>query len=295
MAAPVVGIGYLIASDILSDVSYMLIENPVNTAVPAGGVAAGAQTVGVYDPSMYVGAQVVVGLSGDPLIEVVTITAVVVGVSFSAVFANAHAAGVAISGPTFPVRQPTDPFFTQGEMLVYLATALNDFLTDCPLIIGVATVQVAPSAQTTALPADSLKPVRVATGNYPLRETSQSNLDINDFRWQQQAASQPMAYFRDKTGLQKIGITPRANNTTNLEVVYEQRSPQTIGLADGFIVPDPFMIFVTFRILEFAYSKEGEQRNPGLAKYWQGRYEAGIKISNMFLQAAMDPNLDLGQ
>jgi hypothetical protein len=291
--APFAGVGYLIANDILTDCSYALIEPPVNTVVPGGGIAAGAQTVNVFDLAMYVGAQILVGVLGGDL-EVVTITAVVVGASFSAVFVNTHVAGEPIVGATFPVQQSSDPFFTQNEMLSYLSNAVNDFLSSCPLAIAVSTaVAVAPTAQNAALPADCQKPTRVGAYGVPLRETSQANLDSMDFRWNQKAASGPYCYFRDKTGLQQLGIFPRANNTTPLEIVYEQRGAQNVALADGFILPDPFMVYVKYRVLEYAYSKDGEQRNPGLAKYYSGRYTAGVKISQMILEAVLDPNLEM--
>lgn len=290
--APVAGVGYLIANDILSDVSFTLIENPVNTTVPAGGIATGSQIVDVWDESLYVGAMILVGVLGGDL-EVVTVTATVPSTSFTATFANAHAAGEPIIGATFPVRQPTDPFFTQAEMLAYMSTALNDFLTACPLVYNVSTVDVAPAAQNAALPSDCMVPMRIATGNYPLRETSQSNLDTNNYRWQQEAASVPRAYFRDKVGLQMFGVWPRQNNTVPCEIVYQQRGAGLMGLADGFLIPDPFLIYVKYRMLEFAYSKDGEQRNAGLAKYWGTRFEMGCKIANMFLAAISDPNLEM--
>jgi hypothetical protein len=289
------GVGYLLANDVLTDCSYALIEPPVNTTVPGGGIAAGAQTVDVFDLAMYVGAQILVGVLGGDL-EVVTITAVVPGTSFSAVFVNAHVAGEPIVGATFPVQQSSDPFFTQAEMLAYLANAVNDFLSACPLVIAVTTaVSVAPTAQNAALPADCQKPTRVGAYGVPLRETSQSNLDSMDYRWNQQAAAGPYCYFRDKTGLQNLGIFPRANNTTPLEIVYEQRGAAVVGLADGFILPDPFLIYIKYRVLSYAYSKDGEQRNPGLARYYEGRYTAGVKISTMILEAVMDPNLEMAQ
>lgn len=285
--APVAGVGFLIANDILSDIAAALYEPVVLTAVPVGGITAGTRTVPVWDPAMYVGAQIIVGVNGNDA-EVVTISAVSVGVSFTAPFANTHVAGEAIVGATFPVRQPTDPFFLQSEVLGYLSTALNDFLRDCPLAIAVADVTVLATQQTTALPADCMEPVRVGAYNVPLRETSQSNLDAMWYGWTQTAASGPRAFFRDKAGLQKVGIYPRANNATPLEVVYRQRSEQLLGLADGFILPDPFMLYPKYRALSMCYSKDGEQRNPGLAKYWAQRYDMGVKISTMFLEAISD-------
>jgi hypothetical protein len=241
---------------------------------------------------MYIGAQLRVGVIGGNL-EVVTITNTIPVGSFTATFVNSHAAGEPIFGATFPVRQTTDPLFTQAEMLAYLSTALNDFLTDCPLVYNIEDLTVAPAAQNAALPPDCLFPVRMAAFGYPLRETSQSNLDAMDYRWQIQAASEPYTYFRDKTALLTFGIWPRANNTTEIECVYAQREAQVIGLGDGFLIPDPFLIYVKYRVLGFAYAKDGEMRNPGLAKYYQGRYEFGVKVSNMFLAAIQDPNLEM--
>ena len=285
------GVGYLVANDILSDVSYALIQNPVNTVVPTGGILTGSQTVLVWDDSMYVGAMILVGAGTD--LEVVTITAVNPQVSFTATFASAHIAGEPVTGATFPVRQPTDYFFTQAEMLQYLSTAVNDFLLACPLVYNVADATVAPTAQNAALPADCMVPMRIAVADYPLRETSQARLDGYNYRWQEEAPSQAYCYFRDKMPQQNFGIWPRANNTTVAEIVYQQRGPQVMGLADGFLIPDPFLIYVKYHVLEFAYSKDGEQRNPGLAQFYSGRYEMGVKVSNMFLAAIMDPNLQL--
>jgi hypothetical protein len=265
----------------------------VNEQLPAA-ISAGSQTIPISDPAvwvptvcLYVGAQLVCGVTGGNL-EVVTVTAVNVGVSFTATFTNAHAAGEAILGATFPVRYPTDPLFTQAEMLSYISTATSDFLTDVPLCYNLATLTVTPSAQNTALPADSLFPVRIAYQQYPLRETSQANLDSMNYAWTQQGLSQPINYFRDKIGIQNVGIYPRMGNTVPLEVIYAQRQAQTLGWGDGFYVPDCMTQYILYRTLSFAFSKDGESRNPGLAKYFSGRYEMGTKVCKMIMQIVND-------
>lgn len=318
--APVKGVGSLIANDILTDVSFTLFEPCVNQVTPGGGILAGAAVVPVWDDSIYLGCQLLVGVLGGDL-EVIVVTAVNPGVSFTATFVNAHPAGEPIIGATFPVQNTAgDPFFTQGEMLTYLSNAVNDFLLRCPLAYQIDdTIEVQPAQPTAALPADCMQPVRIAPfyvvsadgfgdggfgdggfgGDdvilfaYPLRETSQSYLDGTNFRWSQEAAALPYTFYRDKINLQWFGIWPRANNVTPVEIVYKQRQAETMGLADGFLIPDPFTIYVMARVLEFAYSKDGESRAPSTARFWSSRYEAGIKISNMFLEAAMDPNLQV--
>ena len=115
-------------------------------------------------------------------------------------------------------------------MLQYLSNALNDFLTVIPLCYTVTdSISMPPTAQFTALPSDCMFPVRVSAFGIGLRETSQSNLDGYDWRWEQQTGSPPQVYYRDKIGLQNVGMWPRQNNTTPLEVVYANRGQQLMG------------------------------------------------------------------
>ena len=295
--APVQGVGSLIVNDLLTDVAYKLFQPCVLTAVPVPGLAAGTQTVLVWDDSMYVGAYVLCGALGGDL-EVVEITATVPGTSFTATFLNAHAAGEPIVGATFPVQSVAgDPLFEQEEMLDYISTGLNDLLLRVPLAYAVDdSISMPPTQQFTGLPADCMQPVRVAanttnTGFYPLRETSQANLDGYNFRWQQQGYTEPYTYYRDKIGLNNIGLWPMAANTTPLEIVYAQRSAQFLGLGDGFLIPDPFTPILKARVLDFCYSKDGEQRSPGMAKFWGDRYETGVKIAGAILEVINDVNM----
>ena len=70
----------------------------------------GLAAVPVWDRSMYIGAEILVGVLGGDL-EVVEVTAVNPGVSFTAVFVNPHVAGERLYGATFPVQsiQPVTP------------------------------------------------------------------------------------------------------------------------------------------------------------------------------------------
>ena len=288
MAAPVAGAGFLRVIDRLQDASYALFEPVVNQEFPST-ITAGTRTIVVYDPSIYVDCQLVCGVTGANL-EVITVTAVTSS-SFTATFANAHQVGEQILGATFPVRYPTDPLFTQDEMLAYISTATNDFLTDVPLVYGIADLTVSPTGQNTPLPADSLFPVRIAYEDYPLRETSQSNLDAMYPIWSQQGLSQPRVYFRDKIPIQNVGIWPRMGDTVNLECVYAQRQAETMGWGDGFFLPDCLTQYILYRTLSFAFSKDGEARSPGLAKYFASRYQFGVKVCKMLLDVINDPQM----
>jgi hypothetical protein len=257
---------------------------------------------------------IVCGVPGSTL-EVVEVTAVEIGVSFTATFANAHAGGEGILGATFPVRQPTDPLVTQAEAIAYISSATNDFLTDTNMVYNVMDLTVPPTGQNTPLPADCLFPVRLApyftvegpgfgeggAGDdgfggppftefaYPLRETSQSNLDSMFFDWSQQALAPPRVYFRDKIPIQNVGIWPRQGNTVQLEVVYAQRQAQTLGWGDGFLLPDPMTVAILQKTLSFFYSKNGEISQPALAKFWASRYSISVKIAKMIMGVVNDP------
>src|ERR1035438_8189941 len=106
MAAPVIGVGFILVEDLLEDISYVLFQQIVAQTFPAT-ITAGAQTIAVFDPSIYAGCQLVAGYN-TPNMEVVTVTASD-SMSFTATFLNVHTAGDAIQGATFPVRQTTDP------------------------------------------------------------------------------------------------------------------------------------------------------------------------------------------
>jgi hypothetical protein len=80
-------------------------------------------------------------------------------------------------------------------------------------------------------------------------------------------------------------------NNLSLECVYAQRQAQTMGWGDGWLVPDLFTIYILYRTLSFAFSKDGEARSPGLAKYFQSRYEFGVKVSKMILDVVNDPQM----
>lgn len=311
----VAGAGYLLATDILCDCSYQLFEPIVDTTITsialAGGYGEGGYGEGGYGAgtgyligvnsvaAMYVGALVIVGYGASDA-EVAIILEIGPGNQFITALTNTHSIGEKVFGPTFPVRQPTDPLFTQAEMMAYLSTACNDFLTDCPLVYAInEDIGINPTAQNGSLPSDCMVPMRIAlkypTGPYPLRETSQSNLDSYDYRWQTNFASLPIAYFRDKVPVQMFGIWPRANNQTYFEIVYKQRQVETMGLLDGFLFPDVFLPIIKYRVLSFAYSKDGESRSPGLAKFFASKYDFGLRAAKMVLDASMDSNLEMSQ
>lgn len=149
----------------MMELSLHIVEDIVDTTMTA--VSTGAQTPTVQSTdAMYVGAQIVINDTNPALVEVVTITAVnILGLTFTATFAFAHAANTQVLAATFPTQQPTDPLFTQTEVLGYLARAQNEFLAKLPLVFAFATQTVNTGAIYYPTPANAIELERVSVLN----------------------------------------------------------------------------------------------------------------------------------
>lgn len=269
------GNGYKIANDVLTDISYVLVEPVVSTKLGTV-VAAGTHTVTPASmASIYVGAMVIVGTGSAE--EVVTVTAAT-GTTFTAVFAFAHAATDAVIGATFPVGQPDNPFFTQAEMLSYLTSAENNYLTEVPLIYNRA-AQAFISGQTAQpIPADCVEMERVAVNGYALYEQGQTSLDLLNYRWNAAGFNNPETWHQDRVNFQTYGVQPVPGNAFSADVIYVQREAGTLALNEGFLLPDPFLTYVKYGTLAWAFDKDGEMRDITRAKYCLQRVEMGVKI-----------------
>lgn len=169
MALP--GTGYRTAVDVLCEISLRMLQQIAFTTLTES-VSTGSQTVTVGSTiAMYVGAQIVV----DPytnIAEVVTITAFVPGVSFTAVFANAHASGAQVIGATFPTQVATDALYTQSEMLGYLSRAQNEFLAKAPVFYALEQQNLTFGQVFQNTPTNCIEINRVAASTYYVQITS---------------------------------------------------------------------------------------------------------------------------
>lgn len=184
MANP--GFGQRRAVDVLAELSFHVVEPIVMTTMTVTPVKAGfgdggfgyngsaadgggfgygvgyVFTVGDLD-GIYVGAWLVLGYqaSTEEAVQVVYVN-YTLGY-FIANSVNIHAAGETIFSATFPTQQPTDPLWTQGEVLTYLARAQNDFLNKVPLIFDLFGSQpLSTGQQFQTLPPTAIELERVA-------------------------------------------------------------------------------------------------------------------------------------
>jgi hypothetical protein len=289
------GSGYLIANDLLTEISFVLVEQLVQTTL--GTAVAGAGIFTITPPNMsyiYNGAQLIVG-AGDTQ-ETITVSGVT-PTTFAATFQFAHAGTEALYGATFPTCQTDNEFFDQTEVLNYLAEAENSYLMRVPAIMKVATVAFPSQKKVQPMPDDSIEIERVALegvdtfGNptrCPLWEEAVRNYDALTYRWEVTPPGNPRFWYQDRSGYREFGIGPSVPlNAVALETIYSQRDSPSLLLTDGFLLPDPLLHYVKYGAMATMFNKDGEQRDPARAKYCQQRFDMGVKIGTQFYDAVI--------
>lgn len=413
------GVGWRAVNDVLIEVSLRLVENYVKTTVTEV-VSSGNQTVTVGSTgNMYVGAMLVIDSGANA--EVVTITALGSG-TITAIFDQAHASGTIVWGATFPSQQPTDPIFTQDEMLGYLARAQNEFLSQVPCFYSLFQQQATynsifqslpPTAtqldrvalSTTYIPIASLtrtnnvvtavtvSPHGLGVGSTPyiyvgpstpgnpfgeggfgqggfggpttsdasfqgvfeivsvgvsggggfgeggfgdggfggdggggfgsggfgeggfggggdtstnfftynqigddastdtaialywfrLYEVTMSEITMQNRNWRNDYANNPSAFFEDRSGLYQWGLNAPPSSNFPVQLLVATRDSDTLGLLDGFLVPDMCLHYVIYKMLEYVFTKEGVRINPMMAAYCKSRFDRGVATTNRYI------------
>lgn len=366
MALP--GTGYRTVGSLLIEIGLHLVEpfifSTLTSAVVAAGISSpSVASLGYPVNALYPGAMIVVD-DGTPSEEEVTVTAVNVGAkTFTALFLNTHAIGATVVAATFPTQAVSgDPFFTQTEILSYIARAQHEFLAQVPHIFSMNQQTVkfgqvyqsltcdaiemhrvassAPNLQLVSLtrvggvvtaisqsphglvPAEKFSILtaddpsfqgafRVATiisptsWTYPqqqpnatnigglaglwlrLYETSQQELSIQNPVWRSQNITELRNWYEDRTGNYQFGVDGKPASNFPLEVLVTVRDTDSLSLTDGFLVPDICLHYVKYKALEFAWSKDGEQRSPQLAKWCAMRFERGVLTTRRFMDGMM--------
>lgn len=371
--------------DLAAEVSFHLIE-PVFLQSLSSSLAAGVAVNILLTPAspqpattfLYPGALVVVGWHVTTA-EVVSVIAITGPSSFTANLTNNHNIGEQVFGATFPTQVPTDPIFTQPEILGYIAQAQNEFLTKVPLIfqflpfqeliIGQAyqtlpsnlvielervSVESLPASSTFQLASisrladvvtatlttssladqwtpgleiyvfDVADPSYNSTGNLPelasvspdgltitwnqtgpdssstggivvrptytrLYESAQEQIDLN-LPWQSglPGPTIPVAWFEDRTGTYGWGVAPPPPSNFYVELLASVRGNEALGMLDYFMVPDIFVYAIKWRVLAYAWSKDGIQRSPTLERFAKGKFDFYCMLADRFLRNVME-------
>lgn len=384
--------------DLLMEISYHLIEQVVNATITTfrqggfgdGGFGTGGYggpngfVIGVNDlTGFYVGAQVVVGwnLPTAEVGNVIFVNYTTKEVSIEPLL-NAHSIGETILAPTFPTQAPTDPLWTQTEMLGYVARAQNEFLIKCPIIYQILTDQhvfnigqqfqtypqnfielervalqvgrvsypiatitrtlggfiqatmagpcpltsqeliyvtdvADPSFNSISTANSSLFPIVVAGGGqviwsqpgpnasstggtinvllYPrLYETTQEQVANRDPQWYfNNGGADPGFWYEDRAGNYGLGLAPVPMNNYYAEYMASVRDTDTLGLLDGFLLPDMMLHFVKYKAMEYALTKDGEARSPSYAAYCRMRFDMGVIACDRYLHGFVEAPLNM--
>lgn len=331
---------------------------------------------------LYPGAQVVVGYQGANA-EVVTVIQVINSSQFTGNLVNAHLAGETVFGATFSCQQPTDPVFTQSEIIGYIAQAQNEFLAKVPLIFEFFENNLILLGQTfQTAPGTSIEMERVAvqsnppwtmfniasisrtsdtvtavlsspstadywtaelgvqvyavtdnsfnsasnglftlatvspdgltltwpqvaasassTGGYVSRpiltrlyESAQEQIAMQNPWWFSQSGS-PKSWFQDRSGIYGWGVAPVPDLGYYAELLCSTRAGEALNLLSYFNVPDIFVPYIKYKALEFAWTKDGVQRGPSMARYAKGRFDFGVMLADRFLRNVVEKSGQLG-
>ena len=279
-----------IANDILEDASLHLVEPVVDTTI-ALAVSSGAQTVVPGSmKGIYSGAKLLIARGGANE-EVVTASSIT-ATDFTATFANSHTAGVAVNGATFSSGQTTHPLFTQTEMLGYLEDAQSDFLTKVRPVYNTDTKAITNGVRYYTQPANAirLESIAIVSGDKPqLKNVSQSELDMEDPNWMSAITPSPLPtrWFQDQIENARYGFKSLPQVGDTAELWFSEKETATLDLDTTLLLPDVFTHYLKYRVLEMAWSKDGEQRDPDRADYCNRRYRMGLFVGRKFLEGVV--------
>ena len=158
MANP--GIGFRSVFEMLCEISLALIE-PVAFTTLSAPVTPGVQTVALGSTASLVQGNSIIIDPRTPAEEAIYLTSAT-STQIQALFANSHAAGAVVLGACFPTQQPTDPFYTQYEIISYISRAQNEFLARVPLYYALAFGTINYGQTLQALPCTPIELIRVA-------------------------------------------------------------------------------------------------------------------------------------
>jgi hypothetical protein len=361
-----VGTGYRSVISMMLELSFHLLEPWLITTTSSAVIAQGTATVqlgtlGYPVSACYVGAQLVID-TGLPQ-EIITLTAVdptSTPPTITATFANPHASGVQVWGATFPTQANSgDPFFTQSEILSYIARAQSQFLADVPLIFALNSQNVTVGQILQPLVCDAIEIHRIASSSpnvalsslsrlngtvtatsisphgltvneqfaiiqapdpnwdgaftvasvpnnltwtyqqggpnesigqggwaglwVRLLEVSAEELSMQDPFYRNNFVTRLTSFYEDRVGLYQFGVNGKPSTNLPVEVLCSIRDSDILQLTDYFLTPDPFLHYVKYLALSYAFSKDGEARDAAREKYCRERYLRGVLVSKRWM------------
>jgi hypothetical protein len=117
-----------------------------------------------------------------------------------------------------------------------------------------------------------------------LYELTQEELVMRDRAWQT-GVGFPSAWYEDRVGLYKWGVDVRPDSTYPCELLVAIRDSDTLGLTDGFLIPDPICHGMKYLALAYAWSKDGVAQQPKMAELCMKRYAQVVMATQRYIGA----------
>jgi hypothetical protein len=289
LPAPAITSNTRTANDLMVEISGHLVEDIVNTTLVAPATASPTANLAVHTTlAMYPGAEIVIANPDGTNPTILTVIAVGT-TTLTANLLASYPAGATLLGATFPTQQPSDPLFTQAEILSYLARAQNEFLSKVPCIFQFTSQNIGLGEEYQALPATAIELERVSINGKRLYEVAQTQLTMANPQWQWTSRQPtPTNWFEDRTGYYGWGLAPIPQAEFQASLITSQRGPDELTLTDLFVIPDPMIHYTKMKAMEYIYTKSGEQRSPTMSRVYRARFDSGVAIATRFMLGVVD-------
>jgi hypothetical protein len=118
-----------------------------------------------------------------------------------------------------------------------------------------------------------------------LYELTQEELVQQDRSWQSNYVGPLQSWFEDRAGLYRWGVGGRPSSNFPVELLCAVRDTDTLGLLDGFLVPDVCIHGVKALVMNYCQSKDGIAQQPQMAEFWLRRYSQVVIATQRYIQA----------
>ena len=116
-----------------------------------------------------------------------------------------------------------------------------------------------------------------------LYEVSQQELTNQQPSWRTQSITALKSWYEDRQGLYGWGCNGVPASNFPVELLCSIRDTDTLGLLDGFLLPDVVLHGVRYLALSYAWSKDGEMQDQSRAKFCKMRADRVILATQRFL------------
>ena len=117
-----------------------------------------------------------------------------------------------------------------------------------------------------------------------LYEGTQEELVMQNRFWQSNYTGPLQSWFEDRSGLYRWGVGGRPSTSYPVELLCAVRDTDTLGLLDGFLVPDMIVHGIKYLAMSYALSKDGVYQQPEMADFCLKRYTQVVMATQRYME-----------